>query len=104
MLGRIHPDLMEAWNESTVPPHAHYFADFIHTRVRTRLREAIDEGFTGQVVCRLMRKYRVTIRELSQRMGITMKRIREVRTEGLMDPLVVRDWLEGISGVDPGQL
>lgn len=48
-----------------------------------------------------MRKHKVTIRVLSQRTGITMKRIRQVRTEGLDNQGVIRDWLEKITGVDP---
>jgi hypothetical protein len=37
----------------------------------------------GKEVARLMRKYRVTIRELSRTMGITQKRIRLRREIGL---------------------
>lgn len=51
-----------------------------------------------------MRVHRVKIRELSQRMGITMKRIREVRDAGLTDPLSIRDWIEAVTGTDPGRL
>jgi transcriptional regulator with XRE-family HTH domain len=59
----------------------------------------------GKEVKRLMRKNRVTIRELSQRMGITMKRIRQIRNGvGLEGRELMRDWVEGITGTDPGQL
>lgn len=51
-----------------------------------------------------MRVHRVTIRELSRRMQITMKRIREIRELGLEDGYAIRDWIEGITGEDPGQL
>ena len=47
----------------------------------------------------LMRKHRVTIRELSQRMGITMKRIREVRRGNgrPLDFLASLDWWQGVT-------
>lgn len=59
---------------------------------------------SGMEVASLMRKHKVSIRELSARSGITMKRIREVRTQGIDRPSVVRDWLQIISGVDPGPI
>jgi hypothetical protein len=58
----------------------------------------------GKEVQRLMRKYRVTIRELSQRMGITQKRIRLRREIGLEGRELIRDWVQGIIGADPGPL
>ena len=103
-LGKAYPDVLAAWNKSGIPPDAHYFADFMRNEVRERLRKEIEVGFTGEVVCRLMRKFRRTIRGLSNDIGITMKRIREVRSEGLTDPLPIRDWVEAISGIDPGQV
>ena len=51
-----------------------------------------------------MRVHKVTIRELSRRMQITMKRIREIREIGLEDRYSIRDWVEAITGEDPGQL
>ena len=56
----------------------------------------------GKEICRLMRVNEVTIRGLSARMGITQKRIREVREHGLTDPYAIRDWVQGITGADPG--
>ena len=61
-------------------------------------------AITGKEITRLMRQHRMTIRELCNRMGITMKRIREVRDAGLSDRLAIRDWVQGITGTDPGQL
>ena len=58
----------------------------------------------GNEVKRLMRKYRVTIRELSQRMGITQKRIRLRREIGLDGRELIRDWVQAIIGSDPGPL
>ncbi len=64
----------------------------------------VPESLTGQEICRLMRKHKKTIKGLSFALGITCKRIREVRLRGLNDPLAVRDWYEGITGEDPGPL
>lgn len=58
----------------------------------------------GRELVKLMRRYRVTIRELSARTGITMKRIRAVRHEGLADRHAIRDWVEAITGQDPGPI
>lgn len=60
--------------------------------------------FTGPDVVRLMRKHHVTIEGLSFRLGISQKRIRKVREIGLTDSLAVRDWLQAITGSDPGPL
>jgi len=57
---------------------------------------------TGKQVASLMRRHKVTIRELSARMGITQKRIRYVRERGLDCPHTTRDWIEAITGQDPG--
>lgn len=57
---------------------------------------------TGKELFRLMRKHRVTIRELKARTGITLKRIRQVRESGLADANAVRDWVQAITGRDPG--
>jgi hypothetical protein len=58
----------------------------------------------GREVTRLMRKHRVTIRELSKRMGIPQKRIRLRREIGLEGRELIRDWVQGILGHDPGPL
>ena len=58
----------------------------------------------GEQVRYLMRVYRVKIRELSQRLGITQKRIRQVRECGLDHPYAIRDWIEGIISEDPGPM
>jgi hypothetical protein len=62
------------------------------------------EGIEGREIARLMRKYKVTIRELKDRTGITMKRIRQVREDGLKDRYSIRDWLQAIMGEDPGPI
>ena len=57
---------------------------------------------SGPDLRRLMRRHRVTIRMLAQRMDIPMTRIRACLTHGLTDWNVVRDWVQAITGVDPG--
>jgi hypothetical protein len=60
--------------------------------------------WTGAELRYLMRVHKVTIRELSARLGITMKRIRLRRTRGLADFHAVRDWVQAITWQDPGDL
>lgn len=64
----------------------------------------IDRGkaITGRQIVRLMRQNDVTIKQLSERTGITMKRIREVRFSGLSGCGAARDWVQAITGIDPG--
>jgi hypothetical protein len=59
----------------------------------------IDAAFqmTGPELCSLMRKHRVTIRDLKQRTGFTMKRIRERRESGLGGH-AASDWHEALTG------
>ena len=54
-------------------------------------------GLTGKQICQLMRKHNVTIKELSKRMQITMKRVRFVRETGLVFPFSL-DWQQMITG------
>jgi len=61
-------------------------------------------AISGDEVCRLMRKHGVTIRGLKDSTGFTMKRIREVRTDGLACRLAARDWVQAITGADPGEM
>ena len=61
--------------------------------------QMIDAVFqmTGPELCSLMRKHRVTIRDLKTRTGFTMKRIRERRETGLIGHAAI-DWHEAITG------
>jgi hypothetical protein len=59
-------------------------------------------SLNGRDLRTLMRRHRVTIRMLAQRMDIPMTRIRLCRTHGLTDWNIIRDWVEAMTGVDPG--
>jgi hypothetical protein len=51
-----------------------------------------------------MRRHHVTIRALAQRLAIPMHRVRCCRQESITERHAVRDWLEAITGQDPGML
>lgn len=57
---------------------------------------------SGRDLIRLMRQYRVTIADLAIRIGVTQRRVRELRQAGIDNPWVIRDWIEAITGQDPG--
>jgi hypothetical protein len=57
---------------------------------------------SGPDLCKVMRQHKVTIAELKRRTGITMKVIRQRRETGLTDAYAIRDWLQAITGDDPG--
>lgn len=50
-------------------------------------------------LARAMRANRVTIRQLAQRMGVTQKRVREVRAMRAVPYLVALDYQQAIEGV-----
>jgi hypothetical protein len=58
----------------------------------------------GPTLCRLMCRQHVTIRCLAQRLAISMTRVRFCRQYGIDDRHVARDWLEAMTGQDPGML
>lgn len=61
-------------------------------------------NMTGKQLVSLMRKNKITIRDLAHRLGITMKRIRLRRETGLADLATIRDWIQAITGTDPGPI
>ena len=95
----------EAVPASNSKDHAPSISRASKAFVDATLTEARDSGqMSGERIISLMRRYRVTIRSLSKRTGITMKRIRNVREEGLADAHSIRDWIEAITGDDPGPM
>lgn len=57
---------------------------------------------SGHDLCMLMRRHQVTIRMLAQRLDLPMTRVRYRRLHGIEEWNVIRDWLEAMTGVDPG--
>jgi hypothetical protein len=55
---------------------------------------------SGAMICRLMRKHRVTITGLATKHNITQKRVREVRSKGVPN-LLAREWVFLITGAWP---
>lgn len=76
---------------------------FKTTAPRPRLRN-LPTSLKGSEIVGLMRRHKTTISKLAQRMGMTQQRIRQVRESGLSDPLAIRDWIQGITGEDPGPI
>ena len=64
----------------------------------------VKSSLTGQELRKLMRGCRMTIGALAFRLGISQQRIQAVRERGLFDSHAVRDWMEAITGEDPGPL
>ena len=64
----------------------------------------ITSKLSGEEIKTLMRRHKKTISGLAFTMGITQKRVREVREKGINDRNGVRDWLESLTGDDPGPL
>ncbi len=57
---------------------------------------------TGEDIVSLMRKHRITIFVLAVKVGSSQRRVRLLRQTGLTEATVIRDWLEAITGQDPG--
>lgn len=52
---------------------------------------------SGWGIRRLMRIHKMTIRQTANRMNITMKRVREVRLNGVSGKCMCLDWYEAIT-------
>lgn len=90
----------------------HHRSNFkLYVEVMSGFNHTVGEGtskfpaqLAGKEIVGLMRKHRVKIRSLAYRLGTTLKRIREIRSKGLDCPLAVRDWIQAITGDDPGPI
>lgn len=65
---------------------------------------SLPSSLSGKEIVALMRKHHVTIASLAFRIGTTMKRVRKIRETGLQDVLAIRDWIQAITGEDPGPI
>lgn len=99
----------EQFVEQCVHHHRENFKEYVE--VMTGFSRASDssstefpQALTGKQIVNLMRKHKKTIESLAFRMGITQKRIRKIREQGLADVLAIRDWIEAITGEDPGPI
>lgn len=99
----------EALIDQCVNHHAENWKMYVEvmsgfTQSVTKARSTHSPSLKGKELISLMRKHKVTIKRLSFRMGLPMKRIREVRAVGLNDALAVRDWIQAVTGEDPGPI
>lgn len=78
--------------------HNQTLEKLMNEQVRRDIVREMRTTMTGRELRRLMRRHKVTIRQLAQRMQITMKRVREVRKNGTDDLLSTLDYSEWITG------
>lgn len=57
---------------------------------------------SGKLIVRLMRKHKKSIREIAKEYSITMKRVREVRANGV-EGFLAKEWIYLITGKWPDQ-
>lgn len=83
-----------------------YFAgfDFPKSEGDGDEKENVPSELSGSDLVSLMRKHRVSPGALAFRLGISKKRVCAKRRSGLQDALTVRDWIEAITGIDPGPI
>ena len=55
---------------------------------------------TGNSITQLMQSNKITISALAARMGVTQKRVREVRAFGVNSYLIYCDWHQAITGIN----
>lgn len=66
--------------------------------VQGKVVPALVPQLSGEEIRRLMRVHGRTIRSTAQGMGITMKRVREVRDSGVQGDLYVWEWGTYLAG------
>jgi hypothetical protein len=67
-----------------------------------RIKVTLPWSLSGRDLRTLMRRHRVTIRALAQRLDLPMTRVRARRLQGIAEWNIIRDWVEAITGTDPG--
>ncbi|MFN0019496.1 MAG: hypothetical protein ACKVP0_14645 [Pirellulaceae bacterium] len=53
---------------------------------------------SGEELCRLMKEYNVSVKDLANSLGLPTERIREARSNGIDDPLSTLKWITMIQG------
>ncbi len=90
--------------------HQHNLKEYVEVMsgfTRTTGKDTADKlptSLSGKEVTALMRKHKVKIDSLAFRLGTSQKRVRQIRDTGLTDVLAIRDWIQAITGVDPGPI
>lgn len=56
------------------------------------------DHITGTTIVRLMRLHAKTIRGLAIALGVTQKRVRQVRAQGVQGVAYAQDWMQAITG------
>jgi len=74
---------------------------FTRTTGESHAGKELPSCLSGKEIVGLMRKHKVTIAKLSFRLGTSMKRVRQIREQGLSQALAVRDWIQAITGIGP---
>lgn len=59
----------------------------------------MNDQITSEEIKKLMRAHGWTIRNLATTYGITMKRVREVRNQGVRGRVATLEWMRMITGV-----
>ena len=93
-----------ARHRSNLKEYVEVMSGFTRTTGDKTTGKGLPSTLSGKEVVALMRKHKVTIASLAFRIGTTMKRVRKIREIGLQDSLVVRDWIQAITGKDPGPI
>ena len=67
------------------------------------IKKQQEMSLTGSMIVKLMRQHKITMREIKDANGITLKRIREVREKGVKG-FAAEEWFKLITGKwpDPG--
>ncbi|MEQ1830766.1 MAG: hypothetical protein ABL921_32750 [Pirellula sp.] len=95
--------------EQCVQHHRGNFKEYVEvmsgfTRTVGADPSKLPSSLSGAEIVRLMRKHKLTIEALAFRLGTTQKRVRKIRNTKLDDSLAVRDWIQAITGEDPGPM
>lgn len=63
-----------------------------------RASEEYPTQISGEELCRLMKEYEVSVKDLATSLAVPTERIREARANGIDDPLNTLKWITMIKG------